>query len=158
MIQIEKKILLRFWDLYLYLEEHLGCGGHCLDNALLEMSALVKPYLKKSLSAPLVESWLFWSWRIVRAAKAEVKAVSARLLTFNFGFWNWAWKNSGDSFSNNLPPILFAATETFLAKLSPKLIALVTEFLVTIPRMFCPTLGISPCRVLKPRMEFAENI
>ena len=60
--------------------------------------------------------------------------------------------------SYNLPPILLAATETFLAQLSPKLIALVTEFLVTIPRMFCPTLGILPCRVLKPRMEFAENI
>ena len=60
--------------------------------------------------------------------------------------------------SYNLPPILLAATETFLAQLSPKLIALVTEFLVTIPRMFCPTLGTLPCRVLKPRMEFAENI
>ena len=53
MFSIWKKIVLRFLDLYLYLEEHLGCGGHCLDNALLEMSALVKPYLKKSLSAPL---------------------------------------------------------------------------------------------------------
>ena len=58
--------------------------------------------------------------------------------------------------ANNLPPILLAATETFLAKLSPKLIALVTEFLVTIPRMFCPELGIPPC--LKPRMEFAEKL
>ena len=57
-----------------------------------------------------------------------------------------------------MPPILLAAAETFLAQLSPKLIALVTEFLVTIPRTLCPVLGISPCRVLKPRMELAENI
>ena len=47
--------------------------------------------------------------------------------------------------------------ETFFAKLSPKSIALTTEFLVT-PVTFCPVLSPPPkLRVLKPKMELAEN-
>ena len=47
--------------------------------------------------------------------------------------------------------------DTFFAKLSPKSIALMSEFLETLLKS-CPVLGPPNARLLEPKIEFAESI